>query len=118
MLAFDSDCIIIVIDMTVLARWTSLKPVSCVNLHARLGGQHLEQSSAFRGIQLCRCLNLVRLGAVDHEAVVITLAIFQCRKICPDILSDRLCRHEIHRRTCNISRLTEWYQRLVSRKEL
>ena len=77
MLALDGYCIIVVIDMPALACRAALKPVSCINLYARLCGEDFQDTSAFRGIELGRSLDLAWRIAVDHEAVVIAFAIVQ-----------------------------------------
>ena len=90
MLALDGYCIIVVIDMPALACRAALKPVSGINLHTRLCSEDFQDTAAFRRIQLGCGLDLAWRIAIDHEAVVIALAIVQCREICLDFSPEGL----------------------------
>ena len=101
MLALDGYCIIVVLDMPALACRAALKPVSCINLYARLCGEDFQDTSAFRRIELGCRLDLARGVAVDHEAVVIALAVVQCREIGLDFSPEGLAGNEVHRGACH-----------------
>ncbi len=101
---------------TALAGRTSLKPVACVDLHGRLGGQHLKLTAALRRVQLSRSLKLASLIVIDHKAVVIALAVIQCREVSLDLSPDLLELPEIHRSAGDRVRLPYRNQGLVCRQ--
>ena len=116
MLAFNGHTVIVIVASAAFALRTPCKPVACIDLHSRLCGQHFKLPAAVRRAEFGGSLYLPRLITVYHPAVVIALAVFQCRKIFIYVPSEHLCRHEVHRSPGNWLAFPCRYQRLICRQ--
>ena len=80
--------------------------VSCVELHARLGGVALECTTALRLGDSGSKAQLTFFALVQHVVVVITLTKLNLLVVCVDILTEGLRLAEIERCTLNLQDLT------------
>ena len=116
MLTLDGHTFIVVVATSALAGRTTLKPVAGVDLHGRLGGQNLKLTAALRRVQLSGGLKLSWLVVIDHEAVVVALAVVQGREVSLYLSTDFLELLEVHRSSGHRISLADRNQSLVGRQ--